>query len=69
MDNSENEVLKLKKEKRGKNIVIILLVFIVALLLGIILGQYIPNNKNDKKTENISKEEIKKNILKALKAI
>lgn len=61
MDNSENEVLKLKKEKRGKNIVIILLVFIVALLLGIILGQYIPNNKNDKKTENISKEEIKKN--------
>lgn len=61
MDNSENEVLKLKKEKKGKNIVIILLVFIVALLLGIILGQYIPNNKNDKKTENISKEEIKKN--------
>ena len=61
MDNSENEVLKLKKEKKGQNIVIILLVFIVALLLGIILGQYIPNNKNDKKTENISKEEIKKN--------
>lgn len=61
MDNSENEVLKLQKEKKGKNIVIILLVFIVALLLGIILGQYIPNNKNDKKTENISKEEIKKN--------
>ena len=61
MDHSENEVLKLKKEKKGKNIVIILLVFIVALLLGIILGQYIPNNKNDKKTENISKEEIKKN--------
>ena len=61
MDNSENEVLKLKKEKKGKNIVIIILVFIVALLLGIILGQYIPNNKNDKKTENISKEEIKKN--------
>lgn len=61
MDNSENEVLKLKKEKKGKNIVIMLLVFIVALLLGIILGQYIPNNKNDKKTENISKEEIKKN--------
>lgn len=61
MDNSENEVLKLKKEKKGKNIVIILLVFIVALLLGIILGQYISNNKNDKKTENISKEEIKKN--------
>ena len=27
MDNSENEVLKLKKEKKGKNIVIILLVF------------------------------------------
>ena len=53
MDNSENEVLKLKKEKKGKNIVIILLVFI--------LCQYIPNNKNDKKTENISKEEIKKN--------
>ena len=25
MDNSENEVLKLKKEKKGKNIVIILL--------------------------------------------
>lgn len=61
MDNSENEVLKLKKEKKGKNIVIILLVFIVALLLGIILGQYIPNNKNDKKTENIAKDEIKKN--------
>ena len=61
MDNSENEVLKLKKEKRGKNIVIILLVFIVALLLGIILGQYIPNNKNDKETENIAKDEIKKN--------
>ena len=61
MDNSENEVLKLKKEKKGKNIVVILLVFIVALLLGIILGQYIPNNKNDKKTENIAKDEIKKN--------
>ena len=61
MDNSENEVLKLKKEKKGKNIVIIILVFIVALLLGIILGQYIPNNKNDKKTENIAKDEIKKN--------
>ena len=61
MDNSENEVLKLQKEKKGKNIVIILLVFIVALLLGIILGQYIPNNKNDKKTENIAKDEIKKN--------
>lgn len=61
MDNSENEVLKLQKEKKGKNIVIIILVFIVALLLGIILGQYIPNNKNDKKTENISKDEIKKN--------
>ena len=45
----------------GKNIVIIILVFIVALLLGIILGQYIPNNKNDKKTENIAKDEIKKN--------
>lgn len=60
MDNSENEVLKLQKEKKGKNIVIIL-VFIVALLLGIILGQYIPNNKNDKKTENIAKDEIKKN--------
>lgn len=61
MDNTENEVLKLKKEKKGKNIVIILLVFIVALLLGIILGQYIPNNKNDKETENIAKDEIKKN--------
>lgn len=61
MDNSENEVLKLKKEKKGKNIVIIILVFIVALLLGIILAQYIPNNKNDKKTENIAKDEIKKN--------
>lgn len=61
MDNSENEVLKLQKEKKEKNIVIILLVFIVALLLGIILGQYIPNNKNDKKTENIAKDEIKKN--------
>ena len=61
MDNSENEVLKLKKEKKGKNIVIIILVFIVALLLGIILGQHIPNNKNDKKTENIAKDEIKKN--------
>lgn len=61
MDNSENEVLKLQKEKKGKNIVIIILVFIVALLLGIILGQYIPNNKNDKKTENIAKDEIKKN--------
>ena len=61
MDNSENEVLKLQKEKKGKNIVIIILVFIVALLLGIILGQYIPNNKNDKKTENIAKDEIMKN--------
>ena len=61
MDNNENEVLKLQKEKKGKNIVIIILVFIVALLLGIILGQYIPNNKNDKKTENIAKDEIKKN--------
>lgn len=61
MDNSENEVLKLQKEKKGKNIIIIILVFIVALLLGIILGQYIPNNKNDKKTENIAKDEIKKN--------
>lgn len=61
MDNSENEVLKLQKEKKVKNIVIIILVFIVALLLGIILGQYIPNNKNDKKTENIAKDEIKKN--------
>lgn len=61
MDNSENEVLKLQKEKKGKNIVIIILVFIVALLLGITLGQYIPNNKNDKKTENIAKDEIKKN--------
>ena len=61
MDNSENEVLKLQKEKKGKNIVIIILVFIVALLLEIILGQYIPNNKNDKKTENIAKDEIKKN--------
>lgn len=61
MDNSENEVLKLQKEKKGKNIVIIILVFIVALLLGIILGQYIPNNKTDKKTENIAKDEIKKN--------
>lgn len=61
MDNSENEVLKLQKEKKGKNIVIIILVFIVTLLLGIILGQYIPNNKNDKKTENIAKDEIKKN--------
>lgn len=61
MDNSENEVLKLQKEKKGKNIVIIILVFIVALLLGIILGQYIPNNKNDKKAENIAKDEIKKN--------
>lgn len=61
MDNSENEVLKLQKEKKGKNIVIIILVFIVALLLGIILGQYIPNNKNEKKTENIEKDEIKKN--------
>lgn len=61
MDNTENEVLKLQKEKKGKNIVIIILVFIVALLLGIILGQYIPNNKNDKKTENIAKDEIKKN--------
>ena len=61
MDNSENEVLKLQKDKKGKNIVIIILVFIVALLLGIILGQYIPNNKNDKKTENIAKDEIKKN--------
>ena len=61
MDNSEKEVLKLQKEKKGKNIVIIILVFIVALLLGIILGQYIPNNKNDKKTENIAKDEIKKN--------
>ena len=61
MDNSENEVLKLQKEKKGKNIVIIILVFILALLLGIILGQYIPNNKNDKKTENIAKDEIKKN--------
>ena len=61
MDNSENEVLKLQKEKKGKNIVIIILVFIVALLLGIILGQYIPNNKNYKKTENIAKDEIKKN--------
>ena len=55
------KVLKLQKEKKGKNIVIIILVFIVALLLGIILGQYIPNNKNDKKTENIAKDEIKKN--------
>lgn len=61
MDNNENEVLKLQKEKKGKNIVIIILVFIVALLLGIILGQYIPNNKTDKKTENIAKDEIKKN--------
>ena len=61
MDNSENEVLKLQKEKKGKNIVIIILVFIDALLLGIILRQYIPNNKNDKKTENIAKDEIKKN--------
>lgn len=61
MDNSENEVLKLQKEKKGKNIIIIILVFIVALLLGIILGQYIPNNKNDKKTENIATDEIKKN--------
>lgn len=61
MDNSENEVLKLQKEKKGKNIVIIILVFIVALLLGIILGQHISNNKNDKKTENIAKDEIKKN--------
>lgn len=61
MDNNENEVLKLQKEKKGKNIVIIILVFIVALLLGIILGQHIPNNKNDKKTENIAKDEIKKN--------
>lgn len=61
MDNSENEVLKLQKEKKGKNTVIIILVFIVALLLGIILGQYIPNNKNEKKTENIAKDEIKKN--------
>ncbi len=61
MDNNENEVLKLQKEKKGKNIVIIILVFIVALLLGIILGQYIPNNKNDKNTENIAKDEIKKN--------
>lgn len=61
MDNSENEVLKLQKEKKEKNIVIIILVFIVALLLGIILGQHIPNNKNDKKTENIAKDEIKKN--------
>ena len=61
MDNSENEVLKLQKEKKEKNIVIIILVFIVALLLGIILGQYIPNNKNDKNTENIAKDEIKKN--------
>lgn len=61
MDNSEKEVLKLQKEKKGKNIVIIILVFIVALLLGIILGHYIPNNKNDKKTENIAKDEIKKN--------
>lgn len=61
MDNNENEVLKLQKEKKGKNIVIIILVFIVALLLGIILGQHIPNNKNDKKTENIAKYEIKKN--------
>lgn len=61
MDNTENEVLKLQKEKKGKNIVIIILVFIVALLLGIILGQYIPNNKNDKETENIAKDEIKKN--------
>ena len=61
MDNNENEVLKLQKEKKEKNIVIIILVFIVALLLGIILGQYIPNNKNDKKTENIAKDEIKKN--------
>ena len=29
MDNSENEVLKLQKEKKGKNIVIIIFSFVI----------------------------------------
>ena len=41
-----NEVVKQEKKKHGKNIVIIILVFVIALLLGIIIGQFaIDNNK------------------------
>lgn len=48
MDN--NVIVKEKKGNNGYWIVIVILVFIIALLLGIILGQYIPNNKTNENT-------------------
>lgn len=54
MDN--NVIVKEKKGNNGYWIVIVILVFIIALLLGIILGQYIPNNKTNE--ENTTTNEV-----------
>ena len=66
MDN--NEVVKQEKKKHGKDIVIIVLVFVIALLLGIIIGQFALNNNSKNSAENVSvfmpstKESTKLNI-------
>ena len=58
MDN--NEVVKQEKKKHGKDIVIIVLVFVIALLLGIIIGQFALNNNSKNSTENNKTNEVNK---------
>lgn len=58
MDN--NEVVKQEKKKHGKDIVIIVLVFVIALLLGIIIGQFALNNNSKNSAENNKTNEVNK---------
>lgn len=55
-----NEVVKQEKKKHGKNIVIIILVFVIALLLGIIIGQFALNNNSKNSTENNKTNDVTK---------
>lgn len=58
MDN--NEVVKQENKKHGKDIVIIVLVFVIALLLGIIIGQFALNNNSKNSAENNKTNEVTK---------
>ena len=58
MDN--NKVVKQEKKKHGKDIVIIVLVFVIALLLGIIIGQFALNNNSKNSTENNKTNDVTK---------
>ena len=55
-----NEVVKQEKKKHGKNSVIIILVFVIALLLGIIIGQFALNNNSKNSTENNKTNDVTK---------